>query len=165
MSIIERKRKGFTLVEIVTVMAILGILMLIMAPSFVSYKRMAQFKIIDANAKQITTASMTLSYMERIDADKVDYTANNIKNYTDISSSVTLLDNNYDKKNRGVKLDKIKSLVTKPAEFASGYVTEDITINGVEFKDGSYVVIVYTCPDKVEKYRVYVGGSYAGDIS
>ena len=49
----KKKLKGFTLIEIIVVIAILGILMAILVPSFIGYLRKAKRTSDIASAKEI----------------------------------------------------------------------------------------------------------------
>lgn len=52
-----KNKKGFTLIELIVVIAILGILMLILVPSFLGYAEDARTQVNQANARTLWTAA------------------------------------------------------------------------------------------------------------
>ncbi len=158
-----KKRSGFTLIEMITVIAILGILMVISVPNYRGYQKMVQYRMLDISAKQITIASMSLTAVNddnNVTPEEIRYTSEQIQRFTELNNQINLVDNG----NYAVNLDDLKGLLKDPVDFVSGYITEEITVNNVKYRPGTYVVLVYTCADKEYKYRTYVGGVYAGDI-
>lgn len=53
-----KNRKGFTLIELIVVMAIIGILVLLAAPRFLGYTRDAQVTAMQQDAKVLSDASL-----------------------------------------------------------------------------------------------------------
>lgn len=52
-----KNKKGFTLIELIVVIAILGILMLILVPSFLGYADDAKEQVAKANTRTVWTAA------------------------------------------------------------------------------------------------------------
>lgn len=52
-----KNKKGFTLIELIVVIAILGILMLILVPSFLGYAEDAKEQVVKANTRTLWTAA------------------------------------------------------------------------------------------------------------
>lgn len=74
----KRRVKGFTLVEMIVVVAIIGILLGVLAPNMMAYYRKSRIKAANANAKMVynaaQTAAQTFIAQDRVksDADKAD---------------------------------------------------------------------------------------------
>lgn len=67
------KVKGFTLIELIVVIAIIGVLAAILVPSMLGYVRNARISSANANAKQVHTA--VASVLTQLGIDNYDWTA------------------------------------------------------------------------------------------
>ena len=58
MNKVRKNKKGFTLIELIVVMAILGILVLLAAPRFLNYTKQAEVTTMQADAKVLSNAAL-----------------------------------------------------------------------------------------------------------
>lgn len=71
------KVKGFTLIELIVVIAIIGVLAAILVPSMLGYVRNARISSANANAKQVHTAFS--SALTQLGIENYDLSANGMK--------------------------------------------------------------------------------------
>lgn len=80
------KVKGFTLIELIVVIAIIGVLAAILVPSMLGYVRNARISSANANAKQVHTAAS--SVLTQLGIDNYDWGAKQTaKLYVDIDAA------------------------------------------------------------------------------
>lgn len=58
MNKLRKNKKGFTLIELIVVMVILGILVLLAAPRFLNYRKKAEVATMQADAKVLSNAAL-----------------------------------------------------------------------------------------------------------
>lgn len=94
----SKKKKAFTLIELIVVIAILGILVLLAAPNFLGYTEKAQIAKLTSNAKSIQKAS-EIYYMDKEDWPRLTdepYTSEELKDFSERMYDVTGKEANLD---------------------------------------------------------------------
>lgn len=125
-----KNKKGFTLIELIVVIAVIGILVLLAAPKFLGYTQDANKAAMQADAKVLSNAALVYN----VENEAWPTTADAAKTYTfSGGKSVT-----------GKLLDetKLKSTVKSiKGEFTNYVIDEDgnvFHIKGVKGKDGKF---------------------------
>jgi len=122
-------KKAFTIIELIVVMAVIGILVLLAMPKFMGHTKQAKFTKLISNAKQLETASERY-YMDKNDWPRltdVPYTADQIsayaqKVYDSTGKTITLdptgnyYDIDYNKINNYIQIpdDKMEYVIQNP---------------------------------------------------
>lgn len=124
-----KNKKGFTLIELIVVIAVIGILVLLAAPKFLGYTQDANKAAMQADAKVLSNAALVYN----VENEAWPTTAEAEKTYTIGDKSVT-----------GKLLDetKLKSTVKSiKGEFTDYVIDEEgnvFHIKGVKGKDGKF---------------------------
>ncbi len=108
----KKKRSGFTLIELMIVIAILGILMAMLAPSITGYRNAANEIAVEATAANLETAIVAFEYTEDGEIVTVDdYTTqlNDFFDVTDITIAGTAGNNTW-----GLTHDTTGYILTPP---------------------------------------------------
>lgn len=122
-----KNKKGFTLIELIVVIAVIGILVLLAAPKFLGYTQDANKAAMQADAKVLSNAALVYN----VENEAWPTTADAAKKYTIGDKSVT-----------GKLLDeaKLKSTVKSLKGKFTDYVIDEngnvFHIKGVKGKDG-----------------------------
>lgn len=164
--LIYRNRKGFSLIELIVVMAVMAILVLLAAPRFLGYTKDAAVSAMQADAKVLSNAA--LQYNIKTEAWPV--TGSEI---TDLTVSGTFV-------NSGASADTVADLedalymknvlITGSADPADDVALADIGLyaiaegavdadSGIEFS-----TLVKNTKNPIGQYYLITEGDYAGEV-
>lgn len=132
-----KNKKGFTLVELIVVIAILGILALFLVPQFTGYSKDAKNQVAQANARNVwSVANATLTQSEY--DDTIEVTADG----TTTSSK------------KGIKTVTLEKL-------GNSFKDDAMTIE-VDVKDKKIISVTYETNDVVCKFNGVAFGEACG---
>lgn len=148
-----KNKKGFTLIELIVVIAVIGILVLLAAPKFLGYTQDANKAAMQADAKVLSNAALVYN----VENEAWPTTADAAKTYTIGAKSVT-----------GKLLDetKLKSTVKSIKGKFTDYVIDEegnvFHIKGVKGKDGKFYYGVNDKEDFADTEGTGVGAAVGG---
>lgn len=130
------KKSGFTLVELIVVVALIGILMAIVIPRYSQYMDTARMTKLDTNARTIYNAcviaetELIAQGISPTEADIIAHTSNSLSMLVLTASDDTGTDDTYK------LLNYIPSTGSEPGSFEISNITEDsnmyVWLNGVK---------------------------------
>ena len=128
MNKVRKNKKGFTLIELIVVIAILGILVLLAAPRFLGYTKDAHKATMQADAKVLANAALVYSIENEgkwpvAEGEPQEFSIEGIEGKAKVKA--------LDKSAFDEHVQTLKNDIT-------GYkiVTERTTVNGIELQEG-----------------------------
>ena len=176
MKMLNRKVKGFTIIEMITVMAIIGVLLGVLAPTMSAYYWRSRVKSANADAKMIYNAAQT-EVQKYIAYDRVHTDASGLKNTMLISYTNQSRGNfRYVTAEDGVSALStgtpiaVSASHTAPAEAAAASITDAVskTVSGADTKCWAVYInnyMVKACIAADVETTSYVGYYTTGRIT
>lgn len=131
MNKVRKNKKGFTLIELIVVIAILGILVLLAAPRFLGYTKDAKVATMQADAKVLANAALVYNIDNEDDWPVVDGDPEVVK-IEEVDVKVKDLE-------KGELDNYVQTLKNPIADYK--IVIENATVNDVELKVGDILHI------------------------
>ena len=136
MNKVRKNKKGFTLIELIVVIAILGILVLLAAPRFLGYTKDAQKATMQADAKVLSNAALVYNIENE---GKWPVVVDEEGNEVETKVTIELNDGStVDVPVADLKADAFDEHVQTLKNDISGYkmVTKRTTVNDIELQEG-----------------------------
>jgi prepilin-type N-terminal cleavage/methylation domain-containing protein len=165
----KRTRKGFTLMELIIVIAIMGILMAILIPSWGYFLRRARERDANSRAKIVFNAAQTA--VTRV----CDNERSILNKYKDSTTDTDLKDKLekqlymgegdfyfYWNGNKGVKIDASTGVAKDETANSQGNALMSKTINNIAGGEGFYKIYVKNYNVQSVVYTSYENGNYKG---
>lgn len=146
----KMNNKGFTLMELIIVVAILAILIALIAPNLVGFLDSASKTSRDANAKSCYTAASAWATQLRVDGAKVAGTVNIKNNTTTFASGFTGLSSTAD-----VATAQKQALMD---DLNTGAFPQDAVV-AITFVGGKCTKVTYTDGDGTSTYPSAAGNN------